>query len=560
MNHKPTWEHPYTPPEKYQKRVAYFSMEFGIDHIFKIYSGGLGYLAGSHMRSAYDLKQNMIGIGMLWKYGYYDQMRDPNSDMKVLWRERYYTFLKKTDLLIPITIHGKTVKVQPWYLPPEVFGTIPMYFLTTDIEEENDYLSQTITHRLYDNNAPARIAQSMVLGLGGIKLVEELGGADIYHMNEAHALPLAFHLYNKSGDVNKVREQVVFTTHTPERAGNEERDIHLLDKMGFFSGVAVDEVRDITDTHGDNFGYTPAALSLSKRANGVSQLHAEVSNDMWSGVKKRPEIIGITNAQNQKFWQDAELKAALDADDDDAMWARKRQMKEELFRFVADQTGNLLDPDALTIVWARRFAAYKRADLIMRNLSAFYELLSQTKYPVQIIWAGKPYPLDDYAVDLFNRLRQMTHLSTTATIVTGYEMDLSALLKKGSDVWLNTPRRPREASGTSGMTAAMNGSVNLTVNDGWIPEFGKHGHNAYVIPEADLTQSIDAQDDHDYEHLMRILNEELLPTYYDNPKEWMKIVKNGMRDVHPFFDSNRMADEYYTRLFNWESVPALNGA
>ena len=560
MKSNPTWEHPYTAPEVYSKRVAYFSMEFGIDHIFRIYSGGLGYLAGSHMRSAHDLKQNMIGIGMLWKYGYYDQMRDPNSDMKVLWRERYYTFLQKTDMLIPVNIHGNIVKVQPWYLDPKIFGTIPMYFLTTDIEGENDYLSQTITHRLYDNNAPARIAQSMVLGIGGIKLVEALGGADIYHMNEAHALPLAFHLYKELGDVHKVREKVVFTTHTPEKAGNEERDINLLSKMGFFSDVPLEDVRKITHTSGNNFGYTPAALTLSKRANGVSQLHAKVSNEMWAGVQDRPEIIGITNAQNQKYWQDSNLKVALDADDDQAIMARKREMKEDLFRFVADQTGNLFDPDVLTIVWARRFAAYKRADLIMRNLSAFYELLSQTKYPIQIIWAGKPYPLDDYAVDLFNRLRQMTHLSKTATIVTGYEMDLSALLKKGSDVWLNTPRRPREASGTSGMTAAMNGSVNLTVNDGWIPEFGKHGVNSFVIPEADLNQSIDAQDDHDYEHLMRIINEEMLPMYYDHPEKWAEVVKNGMKDVVPFFDSNRMADEYYTRLFNVKYVPNLSKA
>ncbi len=545
-----TWEHPYTPDPKYSKRVAYLSMEFGIDHIFRIYSGGLGYLAGSHMRSAYELKQNMIGIGMLWKYGYYEQIRDQQSMMKAQYRERFYTFLEETDLTVDLHINGNLVKVQVWYLDPSVFGTIPMYFLTTDREGMNDYLSRTITHRLYDSNAATRVAQSIVLGIGGAKVVEALGGADILHMNEAHALPLTFHLYQKYKDLEEVKKRVVFTTHTPEMAGNEERDINFLHQLGFFSGLDLDTVRKISGhPEGNRFGYTPAALNLSKRANGVSQLHAKVSNDMWSGVKDKPEIIGITNAQNQNYWQDEQMLAALEAKDAEALKQRKAELKRELFKFVADQTGNLLDPNKLTIVWARRFAAYKRADLIMRNHQEFYQLLNQKKYPVQIIWAGKPYPEDEGAIDIFNRLIQMTHLAGNATVVTGYEMDVSSLLKNGSDVWLNTPRRPREASGTSGMTAAMNGSVNFSTNDGWIPEFAQHGHNAFVLPEADLSAPIHEQDEQDYQSLKRILNEEILPTYYDNPDKWWEIVQNGMKEVVPFFDSGRMADEYYERMF-----------
>ncbi|MEZ4775783.1 MAG: alpha-glucan family phosphorylase [Bacteroidia bacterium] len=546
-----TWEHPYTPAEPFSKRVAYFSMEFGIDTALKIYSGGLGYLAGSHMRSAYDLKQNMIGIGMLWKFGYYDQVRDQNSSMKVLFRERYYTFLQETDMVFPVKIHGQEVKVQAWYLAPEVFGTVPMYLLTTDRDIYNDYLSCTITHHLYDQNTAARIAQSIVLGIGGAKVVEALGGADMYHMNEAHALPLAFHLYKELGDVEKVREKLAFTTHTPVKAGNEEHDINLLEKMDFFAGVPLSTVREITHhMHTDNFGYTPSALVLAGNANGVSQLHADVSNKMWKDVGDRPEIIGITNAQNQKFWQDKHLKEALDTNDNTAFRERKREMKEELFKIVADQTGNLFDPDVLTIVWARRFAGYKRADLILRDHTRFYDLLDRLNYPVQIIWAGKPYPFDDYAVDLFNRLVQLTRLSHKATILTGYEMNLSSMLKKGSDIWLNTPRRPMEASGTSGMTAAMNGSVNFSVNDGWIPEFAKHGHNCFILPEADENQATHLQDEHDYHHLMRILTSEIVPTYYDQPDKWTEIAKNSMREVVPFFDSGRMATEYYDLLYN----------
>lgn len=544
------WEHPYTPDPQFSKRAAYFSMEFGIDNAFKIYSGGLGYLAGSHMRSAYDLKQNMIGIGMLWKYGYYEQVRHSNSKMKAQFRERFYSFLEPTDIIFPVTINNHTVKVQAFYLPPEVFGTVPMYFLTTDREEFNDYLSCTISYHLYDQNTAARIAQSIVLGVGGAKLIEILGGVDTYHMNEAHALPLAFHLYEKHGSVEEVKKRLVFTTHTPVKAGNEERDFHLMHQMGFFGKLSKEEAQKISGEYGDRFGYTPAALRLSRKSNAVSQLHAKVSNDMWSGIKEKEEIIGITNAQNKKFWADEKLEAALQAGDDEAFKARKRELKVELFKIVADQTGKIFDPDILTIVWARRFAGYKRADLIMRNRALFYSLANRKNQPIQIIWAGKPYPHDDYAVDLFNQLVMATRLSTRSAIITGYEISLSDALKKGSDVWLNTPRRPKEASGTSGMTAAMNGSVNLSIDDGWVPEFAKHGHNAYVIPHADLDASEKAQDDHDHEHLMRIIQDELIPTYYDNPDKWLEIVKNSMREVAPFFDSDRMATEYYTRLYS----------
>ena len=546
-----TWnQHPYTPDSKYQKRVAYLSMEFGIDQALKIYSGGLGYLAGSHMRSAHDLKQNMIGIGMLWKFGYYDQVRDHNSEMQVLFRERFYNYLQPTDLIFPVEINSNPVNVQAFYLPPEVFGTVPMYLLTTDRETLNDYLSCSISYHLYDQNEASRIAQSIVLGVGGAKVIEALGGADVYHLNEAHALPLAFHLYKELGSVEKVREKLVFTTHTPVKAGNVNRNIHLLNKMGFFAGVPVEEVREITDQDGDSFGYTPAAITLSKKTNGVSQLHAKVANDMWENVPgKRGDIIGITNAQNERYWQDPELREALNADDDEGLVIRKKELKKDLFKLVADQTGKIFDPDVLTIVWARRFAGYKRADLIMRNHALFYELLNRKENPIQIIWAGKPYPHDQYATDLFNRLYQLTRINNRAAVLTGYEMWVSAALKKGSDVWLNTPRRPKEASGTSGMTAAMNASLNLSTDDGWIPEFAKHGHNAFVIPPADLSLSEEAQDDHDYNHLVRILEEEVIETYYNDPQKWMSIVKNSMREVAPMFDSDRMADEYYARLY-----------
>jgi starch phosphorylase len=218
---------------------------------------------------------------------------------------------------------------------------------------------------------------------------------------------------------------------------------------------------------------------------------------------------------------------------------------------VADQTGKLLDPNVLTIVWARRFAGYKRAELIARDLQRFEELLNNTKHPVQVIWAGKPYPLDNPAISDFNHLVHLSKRYKNVAVCIGYELSLSKRLKQAADIWLNNPRVPREASGTSGMTAAMNGAVNVSTNDGWICEFVNHGHNGFVVPTADYhNMSVHEQDQYDLDYLYKILNEEVLPIYYDEPDTWRQIVKNGMQDVRYQFESNRMADEYYKLLYN----------
>ncbi|MDX5347015.1 MAG: alpha-glucan family phosphorylase [Hymenobacteraceae bacterium] len=544
------WAQPHDTDERYSKRVAYFSMEFAIHQALKIYSGGLGFLSGSHMRSAYNLKQNMIGVGMLWKFGYYDQERNEDQSMRVQFQKKYYSFLQYSGITVQVSVNNHPVYVKALVLKPEVFGTVPMYFLTTDIQE-NDHLARTITHKLYDNDTQARVAQSIVLGIGGAKVVEALGGADIYHLNEAHALPVAFYLYNKYKKLDEVRKRMVFTTHTPEKAGNEERDIHLLDRMSFFQGVSLPEVRRITGMNGAAFNYTLAALRLSKVANGVSQLHGEVARKMWYGNEGVCEIKAITNAQNVPYWVDKKLRKALDQNDDLELRSRKKELKQVLFDEVADQTGKLFDPDVLTIVWARRFAAYKRPDLILQNMEQFFELIEQHNMPVQLIWAGKPYPFDHKAVEVFNRLIHLSYKCPNVAVLTGYELALSKKLKHGADVWLNTPRRPQEASGTSGMTAAMNGAVNFSTLDGWLPEFASHGDNSFVLPVADPTLPLEEQDRDDYENLIRILENEILATYYNHPDRWLKIMKNAMRNVMPRFSSDRMAHEYYEMIYKY---------
>ena len=541
---------PYPVASDYKKPISYFSMEFAVHQPLKIYSGGLGYLSGSHLRSAYELRQNLIGIGILWKYGYYDQARNQDQTLQIQWNEKLYSYLEDTGIKFQIEIHGHPVWVKAWYLNPETFKSAPLFLLSTDVPE-NDYISQTISHRLYDANVATKVAQFILLGVGGAKLIDELNfKPELYHLNEAHAVSAAFYLHKKYGSMEEVKKRMVFTTHTPEEAGNEKHDLHLCEKMGYFCGMPLDEVREIAGTSDDKFNHSLAALRYAKLSNGVSQLHGEVSRQMWEKYDGICNITAITNAQNWQYWADKQLYKFMEDKDEAGFQDRKRHLKKRAMEIVADQTGKLLNPDVFTIVWARRFAGYKRAELLTRDEARFKALMSNTKYPVQFVWAGKPYPLDYPAISDFNYLVNLSKEYKNVAVCIGYELSLSKRLKQVSDVWLNNPRVPREASGTSGMTAAMNGSVNFSTNDGWIREFINHGNNGFVVPIADYdNMSVQEQDDYDMNSLFDILENQILPMYYDNPHNWREIVMNGMRDVRWQFDSNRMAKEYYDILY-----------
>jgi glycogen phosphorylase len=541
---------PYQINESYTKKVAYFSMEFAVHQPLKIYSGGLGYLSGSHMRSAYELRQNLVGIGILWKYGYYDQARNQDQTLQVQWNEKIYNFLEDTGIKFQIPIHDHPVWVKAYYLNPTTFNTAPMFLLSTDLPE-NDYVSQTICHRLYDANVATKVAQFILLGVGGAKLMDEIGfNPDVYHLNEAHAISSAFYLLKKFGNLAEVKKRLVFTTHTPEEAGNEKHDIFLCHKMSYFCGIPLQKVRELTGLQDDQFNHSLVALRFARIANGVSQLHGEVSRKMWSHYEGICEIKSITNAQNWHYWADKQLYRFMEAADDHGFDDRKRHLKKRAFDIVADQTGKLFDPNVLTIVWARRFAGYKRAELLTRDLKRFEALLSNAKYPVQIIWAGKPYPVDYPAISDFNHLVHLSKGYKNVAVCIGYELALSKRLKQASDIWLNNPRVPREASGTSGMTAAMNGSVNFSTNDGWICEFINSGNNGFLVPPVDYEKMhVQQQDEYDLNQLYEILEKQILPLYYDHQDTWRQVVKNGMRDVRYQFDSNRMAAEYYEIMY-----------
>lgn len=542
---------PYPIEERYSKKVTYFSMEFATHQPLKIYSGGLGFLAGSHLRSAYELRQNLVGVGILWKYGYYDQERNQDQTLDVAWNEKQYSFLEETGIKFQIMIHEHPVWVKAMYLNPETFKTAPLFLLSTDLPE-NDYVSQTITHRLYDANVATKVAQFILLGVGGAKLMDEIGfKPELYHLNEAHGLSAAFYLLNKfNNKVDEVKKRLVFTTHTPEEAGNEKHDIFLCHKMSYFCGLTVDEVKAVTGMPDNQFNHSLAALRFAHIANGVSQLHGQVSREMWSKYEGICPIISITNAQNWRYWADKQLYKFKEAGDDYGIDDRKKYLKKRAFEIVADQTGKIFNPDVFTIVWARRFAGYKRAGLITTDEERFEKLLSNTQHPVQIIWAGKPYPVDHPAISEFNQLVHLSKRYKNVAVMIGYELGLSKRLKQAADCWLNNPRVPREASGTSGMTAAMNGAVNFSTDDGWIPEFINHGHNGFVVPKADYANmEVHEQDQYDLNKLYDILENEILPLYYTNYNTWRQVMKNGMQDVRFQFDSNRMAHEYYDQMY-----------
>ena len=541
---------PYKINEKYTTKAAYFSMEFAIHQPLKIYSGGLGFLAGSHLRSAFELNQNMIGVGILWKYGYYDQARNQDQSLQVTFMEKMYSFLEDTGIKYQILIHDHPVWVKAYYLAPNTFCSAPLFLLSTDLPE-NDYVSQTITHRLYDANVATKVAQFILLGVAGAKLIDEIGfNPEVYHLNEAHGFSSAFYLLNKFKSLDEVKKRLVFTTHTPEEAGNEKHDIYLCHKMGYFCGLSIDEVRKLTGIQDDQFNHSLAALRFARKANGVSELHGHVSREMWGKYDGICPIDHITNAQNWRYWADKQLYKFAEAGDDAGFDDRKWYLKKRAFEIVADQTGKQFDPKVLTIVWARRFAGYKRADFLSWDLERFEKLLANTKHPVQIIFAGKPYPVDHPAINQFNHLVHLSKKYNNVAVLVGYELALSKRMKQASDVWLNNPRVPREASGTSGMTAAMNGAVNFSTDDGWIPEFVNHGNNGFVVPKADYANmSTEEQDAYDLNELYKILEDQIVPMYYDQKDTWRQITQNGMKDVRFQFDSNRMADEYYEKMY-----------
>ncbi len=524
--------------------VAYFSMEIALDQSLSTYSGGLGFLAGSHMLSAGYLQMPMVGVTMLWSYGYYDQRIDHSGQVEVAYIRKYYDFLTDIDVTVEVDTFGEKVKVKAYRVEPELFGACPVYLLTTDIEGNSEW-AKRISHRLYDGDERIRIAQETILGIAGVRVLQKVGyNFDVIHMNEGHALPAAFELLRQyNGDLEEVKKKTVFTTHTPVAAGNEVHWVDTLMEGGFFAGCSRERAVQLG---GENFSLTVAALRMSRIANAVSQLHGLVANKMWEWVDGRCPIRAITNAVNLHYWQDKRMSG--DASDEELLNA-KLEMKKKLFKYIANVAGKRFDPNVLTITWARRFADYKRAWLILMNKERIEKLLNENK--IQIIFAGKFHPDDVMGKEMFNKLLNRSHTLKNVVVLPGYELKLSGMLKRGSDIWLNTPLRPFEASGTSGMSANANGALHLSIFDGWTVEGTFNGINGYTVEYEGLDDDMPWEERHwkDHECVMSIIEDQIIPTYYNNKPEWARMMRQAIRTAEAYFNSDRMVIEYYNRLY-----------
>lgn len=533
--------------------VAYFCMEYGLDQRFKAYAGGLGILAGDYLKGAHDHKFPITGIGIRWKQGYTEQKIDASGKAYDSYHNYEYDFLEDTGITVSVDIRKVKVNCKVWKLTQ--FGNADLYLLDTDIPDNQD---SWITGQLYGWFGEERIAQEIVLGIGGVRAIRALGlPIEIYHFNEGHALFAGFELLREKMEdegltfekaVEVVKKEVVFTTHTPIVQGNESHPIDKIIYMGANLNLTRAQLTFLGG--GDPFNMTIGALRLSKIANGVAQLHGETSNKMWANIDKRAEILAITNAIHLPTWVDnAMIRAAEDGSD---LWEPHLQNKRALIDFIEAKNGIRLDEEKLIIGFSRRAAPYKRSDFIFTDLSIIEPLLLEKKF--QIVFSGKAHPLDDVGKLIVKNLVAMSRKYPKAVVfLENYDMSIGRMLTRGSDIWLNNPRRPLEASGTSGMKAAMNGVLNLSILDGWWPEACVHGVTGWQFGDGFEHTDEAIQDAHDLKALYKVLLEEVIPLFYTNRNKWIDMMRESILQTKEPFAVKRMLEEYYELLYKFEA-------
>jgi alpha-glucan phosphorylases len=540
------------------KSVAYFCMEYGIESSVKLYAGGLGILAGDYLKEACERGYPVTGIGILWKQGYGEQYLDTETGMVYdAYKNRKYPFLEDTGVTVSVTIRKKDVKIKVWRY--RAHGVDNLYLLDTDVEG-NDAEARWITGQLYGWFGEERVAQEMVLGIGGVRALKALGiKPDVYHFNEGHALFAGLELIRERMErgmrfrqaLEVTRKEIVFTTHTPVPEGNEQHPIERLIYMGANLNLSRRQLRAIG---GDPFNMTAAALRLSRIANAVSDIHRVTALRMWKKVKRRCEIIGITNGIHIPTWVDrkmlelaAEYNGSKTAEEE--LWNRHMHNKDALIGFVEERTGIRLDRNVLLIGFARRAVQYKRPGLVLSDMDFLEPLLRERK--LQIIFSGKAHPLDDAGKAVLSDIAAAAgKFPDSIVFLENYDMDIGRLMTGGCDVWLNNPRRPQEASGTSGMKAAMNGVLNLSVLDGWWPEACLHGVNGWQFGNGFQSENQARADRHDLKALKACLIGEVVPTYYENRSKWTAMMASSINTTREAFSMKRVLEEYYSRMYD----------
>ncbi len=625
-----TWARHNMQSVSWQKPVAYFCAEYGLHESLPTYSGGLGMLAADHLKSASDLGIPMVAVGLLYRQGYFRQSLDASG-----WQQEHYdeadfsqlpvTPVKNPDgtlLTVEVIMRQRTVKARVWRVD---VGRVPLYLLDTDLPE-NDSVDRWITAHLYGGNKDTRIAQEVLLGIGGVRLLRQLGlDPSVYHMNEGHAAFLTLELLREqlSQGIHRVeaednvRDKCIFTTHTPVPAGH---DAFSPDEMDPFFATYWPQLslsreaflqlgsRDPGNAW-EQFNMTVLALRYARAANGVSKLHGEVSRHMWQSLysgqsAESVPITSITNGVHARTWvaplfadlykrylgvdwieriSDPEMWANVDRIPNAELWQCKQALRERLVSFSRHRVlqsrrnrqesddriqavGELLEPRILTIGFARRFSTYKRGTLILQDLDRIMRILTNPERPVQIVFAGKAHPRDNGGKQLIQRIVEWANdakVGHRIAFIENYDAYVGRTMVQGVDVWLNNPRRPLEASGTSGQKVGYSGGLNLSVLDGWWPE-GYNGQNGWAIGEAVDGLDPAEQDELDANSLYDRLENEVIPLFYSRdekgiPCQWLARVKMAMKTLNPVFNTDRMVAEYATRLYDVKMPVASEG-
>jgi glycogen phosphorylase len=579
--------------------VGYFSTEFGLDESLPTYSGGLGVLAGDHLKAASELGVPLVGMGLFYRRGYFRQRLD-ETDRQVERYPRNDTSRLPLELvpMAPVVEladdSGNLVPVRLGVWRARV-GRVSLYLVDTKVEGNPDW-ARGVTDILYGGDRENRLRQELVLGIGGVRVLRRLGLAPtVFHLNEGHSAFLQLERMRElveeqglSADeaLERLRASTVFTTHTPVPAGNEVFDPELvrrnLEGLVARCGLSWDDFAAMgkVEPEETGFGLTPFALRTSQYANGVSELHGAVSREMWHGLwpDRRVDevpITSITNGVHQRTWISGELERLLGDTDPqfelarelppEELWAAHVNAKKRLLEFLVGTRGaRELDLGVLTIGFARRFATYKRASLLFSRPERLALLLADPERPIQLLVAGKAHPADEAGKDVIQQVVDFAREPAAAgrvLFLEDYEMTLARRLVQGIDVWLNTPRRPLEASGTSGMKAALNGGLNCSILDGWWAEAYSPAYGFAIEGAADDDATEADQDEADAEALYAVLEQQVLPAYYERddaglPQRWIALMRESIAELGPRFGSSRMVAEYVERLY----LPAHEGA
>ncbi|MCD4812175.1 alpha-glucan family phosphorylase [bacterium] len=608
-------------PEEKPVRIAYFSAEFGINEGLPIYSGGLGVLAGDHLKSASDLGVPLVAIGLAYHQGYFRQYLNQDGWQQERYAENdFYNMSamlmrdeKKKPIILEVDFPGRKIQVCIWKVQ---VGRVPLYLLSTNLPG-NSPVDRNITAKLYGGDKELRLQQELILGVGGVLTLKRLELLPaVTHMNEGHSAFLGierirYHMENDKLSFSEARELVkgsnIFTTHTPVPAGIDMFSSQLIENyfVPYFEkfGVSAQEFlamgrRNADDPH-ENFSMAILAINLAAKTNGVARLHGEVSRKMWQNLwpllpEDEVPISHITNGVHVNSWISMEMSELFDRylgprwveePGDQKIWGRimeipsaelwrtharrrerlvgyvRRKLRQQLSDCGApaeeiEMASQVLDPEALTIGFARRFATYKRATLIFKDIERFTKLISDKDRPIQIIFAGKAHPHDEPGKRLIQeivKIARQAGLRRHVVFLEDYDLNCAHYLVQGVDVWLNNPRRPLEASGTSGMKAIFNGGLNCSILDGWWDE-GYNGKNGWAIGRGEEYDDNEYQDQVESSAFYQILENEMIPLFYDRgpdniPENWLKMMKRSMTSLGPVFNTNRMVTEYTERFY-----------